>query len=169
ADGDRAERLGEVVVVVGPRELDRADERDRRDGVGQRHQRRVQERAHPLDDLEADEGRQHEDEDGDGEVVGHQPSFPGAAPGTAATGGPPGAGVGRGCGTGSASPSAWRSRAFVTSPPRATRRSRTISSSGSALRTRSLPLYKFMRKAVRFCSSVVLACTWTCSSVLVGG
>ena len=41
---------------------DRADDRDRGDRVGQRHQRRVQQPRDVLDDLEADERRQHEHE-----------------------------------------------------------------------------------------------------------
>ena len=41
---------------------DRADDRDRRDRVGQRHQRRVQQPRDVLNDLEADERRQQEHE-----------------------------------------------------------------------------------------------------------
>ena len=40
---------------------DRADHRDRIQRVGQRHQRRVEQRRDPPDHLEADESRQHED------------------------------------------------------------------------------------------------------------
>ena len=40
-----------------------ADEADRRNRVGQRHQRRVQQRRHAADDVEPEEGGQQEDED----------------------------------------------------------------------------------------------------------
>ena len=53
-------RMRERVVAAG--HDDRADDRDRRDGVGERHQRRVQQPRHAADDADADERRQHEHE-----------------------------------------------------------------------------------------------------------
>ena len=55
---------------LGPGDEDRADDGDGRDGVGQRHQRRVQQPRDPGDDAEADEGRQHEDEEERDELSG---------------------------------------------------------------------------------------------------
>src|SRR5205807_6974150 len=58
------------------RNRERADDRDRRDGVGQRHQGRVQEPGYPADDAQPDERRQHEYEH-HRPVVGHDRStFP---------------------------------------------------------------------------------------------
>ena len=54
-----------IVVKVGllfAGDQDRSDDRDGGDGVGQRHQRRVQQARDVLDDLEADERREHEHE-----------------------------------------------------------------------------------------------------------
>ena len=52
---------GEIGMLLAG-DHDRSHERDGRDGVGERHERRVEERAHPADDLEAHEGGQDEDE-----------------------------------------------------------------------------------------------------------
>ena len=47
--------------VLAARGDDRADERDARDRVGRRHERRVQQRRHARDDLVADEAGEDED------------------------------------------------------------------------------------------------------------
>src|SRR5882724_8765966 len=52
-----------AVVIPGQRDADReqrADDNDRGDGVGHRHQRRMQRRRHRPDHVVADEHRQHE-------------------------------------------------------------------------------------------------------------
>ena len=56
--------------VVEAGDHDRADDRDGRDRVRDRHQRRVQQARHPRDDTEADEGREHEHVHHRGEVRG---------------------------------------------------------------------------------------------------
>src|SRR6266576_572894 len=48
--------------MIGARHDVRADDGDRRDGIGKRHQRRVQQPGYPADHAEPDERRQHEDE-----------------------------------------------------------------------------------------------------------
>ena len=51
-----------TVDFCSPAMMIEPDDGDRRDRVGQRHQRRVQQARDVLDDLEADERRQHEHE-----------------------------------------------------------------------------------------------------------
>ena len=64
---------------------DRAHQRDRRQGVGEGHQRRVQQLRHPPDQLEPEEGGQREDEEaGDDDLVGHD-ATPSSAPRAART------------------------------------------------------------------------------------
>ena len=55
-------RIVANVVVLLTGNDDRADDRDGRNRIGQRHQRRVQQPRDVLDDLEADERRQDEHE-----------------------------------------------------------------------------------------------------------
>ena len=50
-------------AVIAARGHQRADQGDAGDGVGRRHQRRVQQRRHPADHLVADEAGQDEDVD----------------------------------------------------------------------------------------------------------
>ena len=54
-------RIVADVAVLRARGDERADERDAADGVGRRHQRRVQQRRHARDDHEADEAGEYED------------------------------------------------------------------------------------------------------------
>src|SRR5579864_8470691 len=66
SQGDEAERTRpqRAVIVGDQRDADReqrADHDDRGDGVGHRHQRRVQRRRHRPDHVIADEHREHED------------------------------------------------------------------------------------------------------------
>ncbi len=58
-------------AVVGARHDERSDERDRGDGVRRRHERRVQERRDPGDDVVAEESGQHEDVEADFELAAH--------------------------------------------------------------------------------------------------
>ena len=58
---DRAEDGREVRFPLAGNQ-DRPDHRDRGDGIGQRHERRVEQPGDVLNDLEPDERRQHEDE-----------------------------------------------------------------------------------------------------------
>src|SRR5262249_25527733 len=69
--GDDAEdRRDDVVVRAGRHE--RADEGDARDRVRGRHERRVEERRHPRDDLVAEEGRPDEDVEAGAESFVHR-------------------------------------------------------------------------------------------------
>ena len=70
-DGDQPERPARRPVRLAGDD-DRADQDHAVDGVGARHQRRVQRRRHLGDDLEADEHGQHEDRQQADAV--HQPS-----------------------------------------------------------------------------------------------
>src|SRR5712691_7776518 len=48
--------------MIGARHHDRADDRDRGDGIRERHQRRVQQSGYPSDHSEPDECREHKHE-----------------------------------------------------------------------------------------------------------
>src|ERR1700680_2655927 len=115
----------------------RSHQRDPRDGVGQRHQWRVHQLGHAPDDLEPQEGGQHEDVQSDLEVGGSQ---------VATCSGSEGSG---------ARPNASLTRGWTTWPPRETNVSRVISSSRSI---RSSPsLTRWARKADIFFAYIWLA------------
>src|SRR5439155_7435623 len=120
-DRDGAED-GAERAVPGPRQDQRADQRDPRDRVGQRHQRGVQQGRHPADDLVPEEGGQDEYVQPDLDPGGHPGlPFPPSDDEAAEAGSRP-----------PSSPRAWRIRGCTTSPPRAARVSRVISSSRSS-------------------------------------
>src|ERR1700752_2216366 len=61
-DGNHTKNCGELALVLSY-EHDCAHDCDGVKGVGQRHQRRVQEGRDVADNFESDEGRQHENEE----------------------------------------------------------------------------------------------------------
>src|ERR1700677_481306 len=61
-DGDEAEHGGERALALADQH-NRADDGDGIEGVGERHEWRVQQGRNVADDLEADEAGQHEDEE----------------------------------------------------------------------------------------------------------
>src|SRR5262249_61831206 len=62
--------VGDAGVVAAGHD-EGSDERDRRDGVRRRHERRVQQGRDAGDDVIAEEPGQHEDVEADFEVAGH--------------------------------------------------------------------------------------------------
>src|SRR5580704_6374349 len=108
-DGDGAKDGGEPALAFA-NQNDRAHDRDRVQCVGQRHQRRVQQRRNPANHFESDESCQHEDVKAGQEIHFHQAAPP----------------AGVVCNAGSAKNS--RTRVFTISPLCVSNVSRMISS-----------------------------------------
>src|SRR5262249_39586393 len=130
-DGDGSKHLGEhrPLLVLATDDDDRTHHRDRVQGVGERHQRRVQQRRYPPDHFKTDESGQHEAVEAAHQVQRHELA------------------------TSFAKNSF--TRGFATSPPRVSRVSRMISSSRLSC---SFPsLVRCSKNALRFREYIWLA------------
>src|SRR5262249_49124956 len=113
-----AERGGEPALMLAGQD-DGADHSDGIERVGQRHQRRVEQRRDPANHLEPDEGRQHDYVQAGDQIRRHSFLLLRSAAYVLL------------CNVNAGNPKNSRTRAFTTSPSCVTSVSRKISSSGS--------------------------------------